>query len=257
MFNFIKSVLRSNEYSNINSNTAKQSLALLRTYKNRFKGKTIYCVGNGPSLATEDVSLLKNENLILTNSGFKILDKCEPGFACSIVQDTWRYQSLNADLKTLSIPVFYSCHEPSMVKKNIAMAKKEWVYLKFRWKSTHIKLGFAGGLTFDTTFDFSDNIEETFYGGYSVIFGAIQLAYYMGASKIVLLGVDMDFSGSQKHFDPTIKHIFPGDYNYEKLAKPHFIACRDKLNQLGVELVDATTNGKIDVLPKTSLQQLH
>jgi hypothetical protein len=106
--------------------------------------------------------------------------------------------------------------------------------------------------------------------GATVTFVAMQLAYYIGFSKVILIGVDHSFKtkgdphkkvvsvGSDpNHFDPNyfgkgfkwnLPDLETSEYAYS-LAKKAF-------GEDGREIVDATVGGKLKVFKKVKYRQL-
>lgn len=84
--------------------------------------------------------------------------------------------------------------------------------------------------------------------GQSVIFAAIQLAVHFGATRIILIGVDMDYSLENPHHIPGVDHRNP-NFSYEDHSRPAFIAFRDSMRGFGV-WIEVAGESKIDVLPK-------
>ncbi|MCO5249185.1 MAG: DUF115 domain-containing protein [Chitinophagales bacterium] len=172
--------------------------SLIKSLENKFKGETIYCVGGGPSLNSEDLSLLNNKIVILCNFAYKVLDRCEPKYKISISQDTRRISSLkdvDRKLFDLSLRVLYD--RPHLLFKFI----KEGSFKR----EDKIIIPKMYGIFRDTKWKKEDLLERGLNGniimGNSVINSAIQLAYYLGAKRIVLLGVDMNYNNGATHFD--------------------------------------------------------
>jgi hypothetical protein len=77
------------------------------------------------------------------------------------------------------------------------------------------------------------------------------LASYFGASKIVCIGIDMDYSGAVS-FSKDTPNIWP-DFSYETHCKSMFVLMRAELERMGIELINSTLGGKVDDLPRQEL----
>jgi hypothetical protein len=116
---------------------------------------------------------------------------------------------------------------------------------------------------------FSKDPSRAVCGGYTVTYVAMQLAYYMGFTDVILIGVDHRFATAGKpnqlvesagpdasHFDPNyfgkgVKWQLPDLENSEisyKLARKAFA-------NAGRRIVDATVDGALTVFPKTTLRE--
>lgn len=85
--------------------------------------------------------------------------------------------------------------------------------------------------------------------GQSVIFAAIQLAYFFGAMEITLIGTDMDYYGQGKqNWDPDVRHLNPG-WTFEEFGRDQLWSCRKILSDRGVFLSYVGNGNVSTVLP--------
>lgn len=117
--------------------------------------------------------------------------------------------------------------------------------------------------------DFSIAIDHGVGVGDTVTYTALQLAYYLGANPVILVGVDHSFSVTGpankyvKAEGPDLNH-FDESY-FEKgsvwglpnLPESELAYHRAKaaFEQEGREILDATVGGKLDVFPKVSIPE--
>jgi hypothetical protein len=119
---------------------------------------------------------------------------------------------------------------------------------------------------------FSNDLTQGLYYGASVVFSAIQLAVCMGASRILLYGVDHNFSvpstegahpgavrhnGESNHFDSRYRA------NGELWAKPDsrmieasFGVARKYCEDNGIEIFNITRGGKLEIFRRMDLSNL-
>lgn len=86
---------------------------------------------------------------------------------------------------------------------------------------------------------------------------AINLAYHLGAKKIVLLGYDMKCQGNRTHWhneERPLANAFSSVL--EKSMLPHFASLVEPLKEAGIEVVNANPNSVLDCWPKASLEEI-
>lgn len=233
---------------------ADQSSSTWEKLENIHAGQTIVCAGSGPSLNRMDLGPLDNQVVIGANYTFKILDRIRPKIFHAMVQDSVRIKEIAPLMKQIEGYVhlgtcgFDKEHSPPAILES--MPRNFSVYLpKSNWE-----LNDAGEYVPTPIWDASDcgtDPRNGFYYGYSIIFSMIQLAAYLGAKRIVCIGIEMDYS-RQPNFVPGVQHVWP-DFSYETHAKTMFEMLREKLTSRGIELVNSTPGGKVDALVRMKL----
>ena len=221
------------------------------------KGRRCFIVGNGPSLAAEDLERIEqNEDISFGfNRIFHIFSKT-----------TWR-------------PTYYISQDEKMIKSslddvNSIPAKRKFYPIEFKWyanihpsESTYFHLS---NNMIDSYPAFSNDISKCIVNSNTVVYSAIQIAIYMGISEIYLIGVDHHFQVSMNSkgeiiVDPTAKDYFSEIYNIdrEKLDIPEvdkstltFIAAREYADAHGIKIYNATRGGKLEVFPRVDFDKL-
>lgn len=153
-------------------------LGKIQTYKNKYQGKRCFIIGTGPSLTVEDLELIKNEYCFGTNRIFELFRKT-----------TWR-------------PTFYVNQDHDLIKrhmKTISELNIEHKFVPIEYKndfdSNEMNFFVLRHQEFyPNAAPFSRNIEKYLAQGFTVTYGAIQLAVYMGFSEIYLLGIDHNYA---------------------------------------------------------------
>lgn len=233
---------------------ASMSSSKLLKMKNQWYGRTVVCMGNGPSLEITDLNALESGYVIGTNRAFLLRKHFQTPHFHLLIQDNVRLGELAEQVRNLDcIKHFGSWYfnsdypapswlDPRNQSVSVYLPRLEWERDLDQIRPVgSSKLGFS-----------ISPLDGLFYGS-SVIFSAIQMAYYFGASKIVCIGIDMDFS-KPNNFVPGFNVIWSG-FDYETHAKPMFKLHRDFLANQGIDLINATPGGKVDVLKRESLRK--
>jgi len=117
---------------------------------------------------------------------------------------------------------------------------------------------------------FSFDITKRFWGGGTVTYAMMQIAYFMGFQKVILIGVDHRFMTKGiphkiivtqdkdiDHFDPN---YFPKGFKWQlpDLVKSEFAyeLAKEAYEKDGRIILDATLGGKLEVFSKVDYQSL-
>lgn len=222
----------------------------LRAFKNIHKGQRCFIIGNGPSLKNTDLSLLKNEVTFGLNRIYLLFD--EIGFATTyhVSVNKLVLEQTTEEISNLSIPSFISWGSHS--------------FLEFRHNMMFLHSVFRDGPRF-----FSD-ITQGIWVGSTVTYVAMQIAYYMGFEKVILIGVDHNFAtkgephttvvspgDDPNHFSP---HYFGKGFRWQlpdlQTSELAYLIADYQFKLLGREIVDATIGGKLEIFPKFDYKSL-
>ena len=226
----------------------KASNALLTKYKNKHRGQRCIIIGNGPSLNKMDLSFLKNEITFGMNRIYLLFDK-------------WNFR-----------PSYYVSVNPLVIEQSAEQI----------CKITSPKFLGLNGLPYiqnhrDTIFlqsirspSFSNDPRNGLWEGHTVTYVAMQLAYFMGFSEVILIGVDHYFKSQgpankevisdrddQNHFHP---HYFGKGVRWHlpDLAKSEvaYSLAKQAFEADGRRIVDATVDGHLTIFPKADYKQV-
>jgi hypothetical protein len=149
----------------------------LLKFKNKHKGEDCFILGNGPSLAKLDLSLLKNKYVFGLNKihlMFELQPELELDYHVSVnplVLEQTKNQLLNNVYNSFSFIPFSIGKELNLINtRNIKFIN-----------------------TTGAPYKFNDNITKPINEGWTVSFVALQVAYYMGFQNIYLIGMDNNF----------------------------------------------------------------
>jgi len=273
-------------------NLLANSMTRILKIKNKHQGSRIFCLGNGPSLKNTDLSLLKNEILIGTNYVNKVFQEYGffPQYCC--VTDRKRIIELREyhllkkstvivsdNMSLLPNPTFFTPEERESYIFLQQMSKK--VYLPFNLLIQPLVYGYYAAYSsikrsrplptlldiqerlvrevFADKDNFSFDLTKGVNTGSTVIFTAIQVAAYMGASEIYLLGVDADYSKEKYCFDVDESKFFTHSAFMNdplKFMNPFFKIFNDQLNCKRIKLFNATIGGRLDSVQRKDFYSL-
>ena len=221
----------------------------LRTLKDIHRGERCFIMGNGPSLKNTDLSLLKDEYTFGMNRIFLAFP--EMGFKTSYllsVNDLVIEQS-NEEIQSLDIPRFVSWRSRKWLKQ------EQGLYFLY---------------TSYTGPKFARDITGRLWEGATVTYIALQLAFYMGFEKVILIGVDHNFTTKgepnktivSEGDDPN--HFHPGYFGKGfrwqlpdlDTSERGYEMARAYYENAGRQVVDATVGGKLMVFPKADYLSL-
>jgi len=221
---------------------------VLAPLHDRYRGCRGVIMGNGPSLKRTDWNLLRDEYTFGLNRIYLLAD--EMGFD----------------------PTFYVCIK-DLVLEQFADEIGDVSALKLLdWHAGHTRFKADSNTVFVpniNSLQFHDRVDLGWNRGFTVTFAAMQLAFYLGFSRIILIGVDHHFvtkgpatreivsAGSDpNHFSPEYfgKGVRWGIPNLEG-SERMFRLARDRYERAGRTIVDATDGGKLVVFPKMTLSE--
>lgn len=227
---------------------AKQNNERIRSFKDRYKGQRCFVLGNGPSLKQTDLTKLKDEICFGANRIYLIKEDVdfEPSFIASI------------DAKLLA----QFCDEISAQPMPKFISWKYYKYFKGDENTVFIKLNYDK--------KFSPDLTDYCWGGHTVTFINLQLAYYMGFSDVVIIGCDHSYAGAgAPNTDVKIEGKDENHFSDKYYVKGHtfripdwknqeyaYALARDAFEKDGRRVVDATIGGKLQVFPKIDYNSL-
>jgi hypothetical protein len=230
----------------------------LAALHNREAGKRIFILANGPSLNQTDVDRLCGEVTIASNAIFLMFDKKKFRPSYYTIED---YLVAEDRCKEAgSLKGFWKLF-PEDVRKFIPTDERT-VYINFMRGEYP---GFPR---------FTDNFCRQVYWGGTVSFLNMQLAWYLGASEIYLIGFDHDYArpadkdkvagvvitsatDDRNHFDP--RYFGVGyrwhDPKVERMEEA-YVAAKRFFDAHGVYVFNATHGGHLDVFPRVKFAEL-
>lgn len=228
---------------------SREARERLRAYKDRHRGERCFVVANGPSLRTMDLEPLKREFTIGMNRIYRLreINGFLPNYLVVIDIDS-QIEQIYKELRDVETTLFVNWNA-----RRYFEARRDLNFLKLTFRPR-----------------FSTDLEKGIWGGHSVTYACIQLAYYLGFSEVILVGKDHNYHNAgvpgavvrstgeeQNHFiqgyyKKGMTWRIP-DYKGEELA---YRMAREAFERSGRRILDATIGGKLDVFPKVDFEGL-
>lgn len=225
----------------------------IKKYKNIHKGKVCFIVGNGPSMTFADLDMINNLDV--------------SSFACNKIYLAFQNTKWRPDYYLVSdskIVQDINFEKTGLKKENMFFPRKfkgEIDFGNFYETLEHNWLEHG---------DFSTDAYKGVYQCETIIAEAIQLAYYMGFSKVYIIGVDFNYNMKNVNnkdltFENGEGNYFIKDYaaKGEVLNLPNqesnilgFKAARKAFEDDGREIYNATRGGKLEVFERRNLDEV-
>lgn len=238
----------------------KSKFNKIQFFKKRYNNRRCFIIGNGPSLNSMNLNLMKEDVVFCSNSFFLKFKDLEFKPTFITVEDHLVAEDNFKELEKLEgiTKIF-----PIDLRHILAnTANTYWIELR---RALNNK-------TREKKFKF--NIEkETFYWGGTVLYMNLQLAAYMGFKNIYLIGVDLSYSipkdadirGSvitsnsddPNHFNPSYFgkgkrwHIPETDRMQESFTNAY-----KELKKSNIYLYNATVGGNLKDVPRVEYNSL-
>jgi hypothetical protein len=220
-----------------------RSVERLGRLRDAFVGERCFIIGNGPSLAATDLSALGHERTFGLNRGYLLSDRIGAPTTFLVAVNRHVIDQFGAEIIASQSQKFVSWHSRDLVPEGADV--------------TFVRDAIGPR--------FCENVAtQGAWEGATVTYVALQLAYHMGFSEVILIGVDHSFSARGEphslvvsqgpdlnHFDPSyfgagVRWQLPDLETSEvafRLARQHF-------ERAGREVVDATIGGRLEVFRK-------
>jgi len=232
----------------------RESIARLAALKDAYRGKRCFIIGNGPSLRETDISKLKGEYTFGMNRVYLAFD--DWGFQTSFlvsVNDLVIEQCV-ADFLALEMPRFFSWRSRKFFEPS---------NLPISQLPTFLHTTYTGP-------KFASDARGRLWEGATVTNVCLQLAFHMGFSQAILIGVDHSYAAKGKpnttvvsegedrsHFDPR---YFGKGFRWQlpdlDTSEQGYWLARQAYEAAGRSVLDATIGGQLRIFPKVEYLSL-
>ena len=228
----------------------------LKKLRNKHKSESCFVIGNGPSLMADDLSVLKDKNIVsfAANRIYKMLDDTE-----------WH-------------PTYYVCTDYLLIRDFIDEANKIPVKKRFTSLHNHYNCGITldNCIYFDYKYppqfkdkSFNGNACDGMYWLGTVTNCMIQLAIHMGFKNIYLIGIDHNFDryideNGNEVIDETVKNYFCDEYDDDIIEEVHrdlgestkgYRWMANFAKQNGINIFNASRQTKLLCFPRISFEE--
>lgn len=230
------------------STEAKHSRERLRALKDKHLGDRCFIIGNGPSLRKTDLSLMKNEVTFGLNRIYLLFD--EMGFATTyhVAVNKLVIEQCAQEITELPCPKFIGWRARNLIDLSSSM-----MFLCPR-----------------SSPGFYTDLAKGVWEGMTVTYVAMQIAYYLGFQKIILIGLDHSYATKGKpHTELVSQGDDPNHFDTEYFGKGFrwqlpdletselaYRMAREQFERTGREIVDATIDGRLQVFRKIDYREL-
>lgn len=211
----------------------------------RFQGLTIACIGTGPSLTLQQVDAARQKGFVL--------------FGCNNV---WR------DVPDLSL--LYACNEGWWDRYWCDELAKHPAQ---KWTTNKVAAKKYGLNWIAEKFDYGLSTDPRIvHHGHGSGYTMVNLAFLMGAVRIVLCGFDCkyapDYDGREKKVGSSPRHYWPGGEYPSALMHWPIFSIKDGVHvemvelwktvakQGAVEIVNCTPGSAIDCFPRCDIEEV-
>lgn len=237
----------------------RENLEKWSAIKNKYKGKRVFVIGNGPSLNKTPLFLLKDEYTMSFNRFNLFFERLDWKPTFYMVVDDLVVKDMHNEINSSIIPVIDYCFfpdvHPSYVKFNNLINKNKNVYWVYSDKP-----------------EFTNNLPQCGINK-TVVNASLQILAYLGFTEIYLLGVDMSFiqhkinknnsrnwvsqDADPNHFDPRYfgkGRKYHNPTTEEMIEK--FEIGRKFFDKLNVKIYNAGYDSKLEVFPKVDFMEI-
>ncbi len=227
----------------------RDSIRRLAAFKDIHRGERCVIIGNGPSLQHTDVSRLKDVYTFGMNRVYLAFPDWAFESSYYVAINDLVVEQCAEDIRRLPMPKFIAWHAHH--------------YLSPTDDTCFLHTTYTGP-------KFARDARRRLWESATVTYVSMQLAYYMGFSEVVLIGVDHSFASKGKpnetvvsqgddpnHFDAR---YFGKGFRWQlpdlDTSEIGYAMARQAFEQDGRRIVDATIGGKLTIFPKADFNQL-
>jgi hypothetical protein len=236
----------------------------IKHLKDRGKGRRVFLVGNGPSIADMDLSLLRGEDTIAMNRIDMIYSKtiwrptyyifCSDNCRNTKWGKEWSKSVVTAASEPDTTPIIWKRYKGDIERRGGNLPSKT-IYLN---SVSENRIG--------TPQAFSADAEKRVDKSGTTMNVALQLAYYMGYDETYLIGCDSNWKTAKNtkakggsdpnHFDPKYHAMINnGAHEFQRMNNTHKRA-RKAFDAAGRKIFNAGINSAINAYEKVPFHTL-
>ena len=229
----------------------------IKKFENIHCGERCFVIGNGPSLSSSDLDLIKDEKTFAVNKIYNIFPMTEWRPTYYLCMDYLSMiEEIASEINLLEAgTIFLNWQQYKQIQK-----RENYIFCNFNPR-------YVINFWSDKKVVFSEDCSKYIDNARTVTYSALQMAVYMGFSEIYLLGVDNSFpiykdGKGKKHFTDTKEAHFKNggynrvDYMVKETNEYGYKIAQEYCMHKGVKIYNATRGGKLEVFPRVSLEEV-
>ncbi len=226
-------------------------------------GERVVIIGNGPSLNDLDLSLLAGTHTIGVNGIFYAADRLPGPLSYYVVEDTMVVRDNLEEIKA-----YEAGHRffPSIYREMIGESDTTTFFMMNRGFYAAESPAFCVPR-------FSTNPAQRLYAGQSVTAMNLQLAYFMGFTEVILIGMDFSYSVPESSqidgvlitsMEDDPNHFHPDYFGKGKVWKDpkldrvlaNYALAKQMYEADGRRIINATPGGNLDLFDRVPFEEL-
>ncbi len=228
-------------------NMMMNSIYKLQDMKNKYAGEDCYIIGNGPSLNKTNFKLIQNKYLFGVNQLYKGFEKFGINPQFYGLSDGEFLPKYGDEVMAIDTQLFLTR------SVEIQYLRKYDYYNKIVKQEPILLRSLLPEMT--ESEKFSKDISEGIYSGWtSIIDTGLQVCYYLGFNRAILLGCDCDYS-THNFCDNTQNFLDGNLQNIQKWFKCYKI-CKQAYKEDGRKIINATVGGKLEIFKRMKLEDI-
>ncbi|MCL5612160.1 MAG: DUF115 domain-containing protein [Chloroflexi bacterium] len=231
----------------------RESIRRLAALKDIHKGQRAIIIGNGPSLNQTDLNKLKGEFTFGLNRIYLMFPQLGFSTTYLVSINDLVIEQCAQEMVALAIPKFFAWRSHRHFSSTLQLSNIP----------TFLYTSYTGPR-------FSHDVRGRVWEGATVTNVALQLAFHMGFQKVILIGVDHNFT-SKGEANKTVvstgddSNHFSGAYFGKGFrwqlpdldtSEIGYAMAREHYQKAGREVIDATLGGKLTIFPKVDYDSL-
>ena len=212
--------------------------------KNKYAGKRCFIVGSSPSLDYLNLAKLNHEYTFTVNREYMLKENGLKHSNFHVMMDANVFE--DTDSKWEEINTFTDCLF-CYAGMDVPTTKLEPIYFDYKlWRIAKVPC--------------QTDLEQPLVKYQSSVHFAIQIAAYLGFTKIYLVGIDLRFSA-------LVGHVYPETFGETQRQRSHSLKeaetmligidrCGKFLKSKGIEMYNASPKGIVDCIPRVKYEGL-
>lgn len=239
----------------------QKALEKLKKFKNLYKNKRAFLLGNGPSLQLCDLEKLKNELVFGCNGIYKLYKNIDAQLTAFFFNDVQFFERFVSGIDE--------------IKKFNSISKYLFTTIVNEYTKEYFENDFKLYFLYDkykkdTRYYISEDIREGVCRWGTSVMALLQIMLFMGIDEIYLLGMDFSFHRELNDkgdivINQNIKthpdEIDDGElgtyglYN-KKLIEDGWLFAKEYTDSHGIKIYNATRGGKLEVFERVNFDDL-